>query len=196
MPMNRDTYERGKKLRWELIGADIMDRIYAGNDTLTEAQQEYVTEFAWGELFSRPGLPAKTRILLNVVMLGVMGERQVLKYHLGAAVRLGCSKIEIREALLQINAIAGMTLASLALNVAQELFIELAEKKRQASAKKGGKRAKRGAASMARGAKAISKTGRRKGNPKPATDVPEEIVARAPRATSRTRTKVRTVRRR
>ncbi len=128
--MNAKTMARGKKMRWDIIGKEIMDPIYANLGPATRDQQDYVTEFAWGEVFARSGLPAKTRILLNLAMLTQLGEWQVLRFHIGGALRLGCTRTEIRETLIQTNTFAGFVRSTLACGVAQEVFKEADAAKR------------------------------------------------------------------
>ena len=136
MAMNKRTMARGKKMRWDIIGKEIMDPIYANLGPATRDQQDYVTEFAWGEIFARRGLPPKTRILLNLAMLTMLGEWQVLGFHIGGALRLGCSRTEIRETLIQTNTFAGFINSTFACNVAQEGFNEVDKKKRADARKK------------------------------------------------------------
>ena len=125
MALNNEIFEKGKKVRWDVIGEDTMDPIWDGLGEATQDIQEYVTEFAWGEIFSRPGLDQKTRILLNLAMLVVQGEARVLLLHIRAAMNLGCSRIEVREALIQTCTFAGFAKATQACKLAQEVFDEL-----------------------------------------------------------------------
>jgi alkylhydroperoxidase/carboxymuconolactone decarboxylase family protein YurZ len=124
MTMNAKTHALGRKTRWDVIGHDTMDAIEGATGAVNRAQQDYVTEFAWGEIFNRPGLPKKTRILLNLAMLTVLGEREVLRHHVRGALRLGCTRTAIREALLQASTFAGFNKVSLATNAAHEVFAE------------------------------------------------------------------------
>ena len=80
MVLNDKTFMKGKKVRWKVIGKDTMDPIWDGLGEATQPIQEYVAEFAWGEIFSRPGLDQQTRILLNLAMLVVQGESRVLAH--------------------------------------------------------------------------------------------------------------------
>ena len=125
MAMNAKTYARGRKTRWDVIGHQTMDGIDGATGATTRAQQDYVTEFAWGEIFNRPGLPKRTRILLNLAMLTVLGERVVLRHHIRGALNLGCTRTAIREALLQAVTFAGFNKVSLATNLAQQVFAEI-----------------------------------------------------------------------
>ena len=125
MVLNDKTFMKGKKVRWKVIGKDTMDPIWDGLGEATQPIQEYVTEFAWGEIFSRPGLNQQTRILLNLAMLVVQGESRVLSLHIRAALNLGCSRIEVREALIQTCTFAGFAKSTQACKSAQDIFDEL-----------------------------------------------------------------------
>ena len=123
--MEREWVDKGRKVRWEIIGKDVMDPIAAGLDDMTEDVQDYVNGFAWGEVFTREGLPPQTRLLINIATLAALGERDVLRHHVRAAARHGCSRVEIREALIQSGAVAGLVRATLACAVAQQVLDEL-----------------------------------------------------------------------
>ncbi|MFT5134457.1 MAG: 4-carboxymuconolactone decarboxylase [Gammaproteobacteria bacterium] len=125
MVLNNKTYLKGKKLRRKVIGKNTIDPIWDELDDVTRPLQEYVTEFAWGEIFTRRGLDQKTRILLNLVMLVVQGEYRVLSLHIRAALNLGCSRIQIREALIQTSTFAGFARSTHACKLAQEIFDEI-----------------------------------------------------------------------
>ena len=127
MVLNQEIFSRGKKTRWRVIGKDTMDQIWNELSATTQPIQDYVTEIAWGEIFSRPGLDEKTRILLNLAMLAVQGENRVLALHIRAAVNLGCSREEIREALVQTVIFAGFVKATQACRTAQDVFDALDE---------------------------------------------------------------------
>jgi 4-carboxymuconolactone decarboxylase len=123
--MEREWVEKGRKVRWEIIGEDIMDPIAAGLDDMTQDAQDYVAGFSWGEVFSREGLPAKTRLLINIATLAAIGERDTLRHHVRAAARHGCSRVEIREALIQSGSVGGLVRSTLACGVAQQVLDEL-----------------------------------------------------------------------
>lgn len=107
MALNDKTFMNGKKVTWKVIGKDPMDPIWDELGEATQPIQEYVTEFAWGEIYSRPGLDQQARILLNLAMLVVQGESRVLALHIRAALNLGCSRTEVREVLIQTCIFAG-----------------------------------------------------------------------------------------
>ena len=118
---------KGKATRWNIIGEDVMNPIWESLDDTTRPIQEYVTEYSWGEIFSRKGLSPQTRILLNLAILCSQGELTVLRLHIRGAVHLGCTKVEIREALIQASIFAGFSRSAQACKVAQEVFLEMCE---------------------------------------------------------------------
>ena len=91
---------------------------------IVQIQQDYVSRFS-SEIFNRPGLGKRTRILLNLAMLTMAGEREVLRKFIYDALDLGCSRTAIRETLLQTISFAGHNKVSLATNIAQEVFMEI-----------------------------------------------------------------------
>lgn len=105
--------------RAEVIGHDVIDAIYATIDDMELDQQDYVSVHSWGEVFSRPGLSKQTRLLINIAALTTMGERDTLKNHVRAAIRLGCSPVEIREAIIQAGTCAGPVRAAHACRAAR-----------------------------------------------------------------------------
>ena len=123
--MEREWVEKGRKVRWEIIGEDVMEPIAAGLDDMTEDVQDYVNGFAWGEVFTREGLSAKTRLLINIATLVALGERDVMRHHVRAATRHGVSRVEIREALIQSGTVGGLVRATLACAAAQAVLDEL-----------------------------------------------------------------------
>lgn len=97
----------GRAVRAEVIGHDVIEAVYASADDFELDQQDYVSVHSWGEVFNRPGLSKQTRLLINIAALTTMGERDTLKNHVRAAIRLGCSRVEIREAIIQAGTCAG-----------------------------------------------------------------------------------------
>jgi 4-carboxymuconolactone decarboxylase len=86
--------------------------------------QELVTRLAWGAVWAREELPRPTRSLLNIAMLAAMGRTEELKIHLRGALRNGCTKVEIRETLLQVGIYAGLPAAISGFRAAREVFAE------------------------------------------------------------------------
>jgi 4-carboxymuconolactone decarboxylase len=93
-------------------------------DDFTEDFQDLITRYAWGEIWSRPGLPRQTRSLLTVVMLVALNREEELRMHLRAALKNGVTREEIREALLQAAIYCGVPAANSAFRIAQEVASE------------------------------------------------------------------------
>lgn len=124
--MSDETYERGLAVRREVVGADYVDKSISEADDFTRPLQELVTTYCWGAVWTREGLSRKTRSLLNLVMLTVLNRPHELKLHLRGALRNGCTKEEIREALLQAGVYGGVPAAVDAFRVAKEVLAEQA----------------------------------------------------------------------
>jgi 4-carboxymuconolactone decarboxylase len=120
-----DMYERGLEIRKQVVGKDYVEKSIAAADDLTRPLQEIVTEYCWGAVWGREGLSRSTRSLLNVVMLTALNRPHELKLHLLGALRNGCTKVEIREAMLQAGIYAGVPAAVDAFRVAKEVFAEV-----------------------------------------------------------------------
>lgn len=124
--MSDDVYQRGLAVRKEVVGADYVEKSLAEADEFTRPLQELVTSWCWGAVWTREGLPRKTRSLLNLVMLAVLNRPHELKLHLRGALRNGCTREEIREALLQAGVYGGVPCAVDAFRVAKEVLNESA----------------------------------------------------------------------
>lgn len=121
----KDLYERGLKVRREVLGAEYVDKSVAGADEFNAKWQEYVTKHCWGAIWTRPGLDRKTRSMLNLAMLAALGRTHELKLHLRGAVTNGVTKDEIAEVLLQAAAYAGAPVGVEGFRAAKEVFAEL-----------------------------------------------------------------------
>jgi 4-carboxymuconolactone decarboxylase len=122
--MSNDAYERGLTIRKEVVGADYVERSLAAADDFTRPLQELVTEYCWGEVWSRDGLPRSTRSLLNIAMLSVLNRPTELALHVRGALRNGCTAAEIREVLLQVAIYCGVPAALDATRVARAAIEE------------------------------------------------------------------------
>ena len=126
--MSDDLFEKGKAIRAEILGQDYVDTAMVTADEFgAPPVQEIVTSLAWGGVWARGGLNRKTRSLLNVAMLASLGRMEESKIHLRGALRNGCSKVEIRETLLQAAIYAGFPAAISGFRAAREVFAEKAE---------------------------------------------------------------------
>src|SRR3984893_19264567 len=120
----RERYEAGMKVRRAVLGEVHVDATLARRDDFNEAFQDLITRYAWGEIWSRPGLARQTRSLLTVVMLVALNREEGLRLHLRAAMKIGVTREEIREALLQAAIYCGVPAANSAFRLAQEVFVE------------------------------------------------------------------------
>jgi 4-carboxymuconolactone decarboxylase len=111
--------EDGLALRRQVLGPEHVDRSLAAASDFSRPVQELVTEFCWGAIWTRPGLDLKTRSLLNLVMLTALNRSAELAVHVRGAVRNGCSREEIQEALLQTLPYCGAPAALEAFRVAE-----------------------------------------------------------------------------
>jgi 4-carboxymuconolactone decarboxylase len=118
--MAGDRVKRGRQARSEVMGKDLIDGVLERAGEMELVQQELYTAHAWCDVFLREGLPRTTRVLINIAVLSVLGEREVLKNHVRAAIRLGCTQAEIRETLMQAGTIGGGIRAVLACRAADE----------------------------------------------------------------------------
>lgn len=118
----RDRYEAGMKLRREVLGDAHVDASLAKRDAFSNDFQDLLTRYAWGEIWSRAGLPRQTRSLITIAMLVALNRDEELRMHLRAALKNGVSQDEIREALLQSAIYCGVPAANSAFRIAQEVF--------------------------------------------------------------------------
>ena len=123
--MADEQYERGLKIRREVVGADYVDRSLAQADDFTRPLQDLVTRFCWGEVWSRPELARRDRSLINVAMIAALNRPHELKLHIRGALTNGLSREEIREVLLQVSVYCGMPAGLDSFRVAKEVFAEL-----------------------------------------------------------------------
>lgn len=122
--MAESTFEQGLEIRRAVLGREYVDRSLAQADDLTRPLQELITEYCWGTVWSRPGLPRRVRSLLNVAMLTALNRPHELRLHLRGALRNGCTREEIREVLLQAAIYCGVPAAVDGFRTAQEVFRE------------------------------------------------------------------------
>jgi 4-carboxymuconolactone decarboxylase len=115
---------QGMRVRREVLGDDHVDRAVAATTEFTEPFQDFITRYAWGEIWSRPGLSRAERSLITVAMLAALGREHELAMHVKAAVRNGLTAEQIREVLLQVAVYAGVPAANRAFPIAQRALAE------------------------------------------------------------------------
>jgi len=129
--MKDKLFEKGLKLRKQVLGAEYVARQLANADELTMPMQELATKAAWGMVWTRPGLPRKVRSMLNIAMLVALGKAEELELHLDGAIRNGVTKKEIGEVLLHTAIYCGFPAALGGFRVARDYFSKHERKKRK-----------------------------------------------------------------
>ncbi|WP_431041547.1 4-carboxymuconolactone decarboxylase [Streptomyces sp. P1-3] len=119
-----DAYDHGIKVRREVLGDAHVDRAIANTDDFTEDFQDFVTRYAWGEVWSRPGLDRRTRSVITLTALAARGHFDELAFHTRAALRNGLTPAEIKEVLLHTGVYCGVPAANSAFAVAQRVIRE------------------------------------------------------------------------
>ena len=122
--MTDDPYERGMRIRREVLGDEHVDRAIAGTTDDTAAFQDFITRYAWGEIWARPGLDRKTRSAVTLAALTAGGHFDELAMHIRAARRNGMTTEEIGEVLLQCAVYCGVAAANRAFHVFQRVLAE------------------------------------------------------------------------
>ena len=122
--MSDDAYERGMRIRREVLGDEHVDRAIESTTEQTAAFQDLITRYAWGEIWARPGLDRKTRSAVTVTALVALGRFDELAMHVRAARRNGLTPEEIGEVLLQTAVYCGVPAANSAFHVFQRVLAE------------------------------------------------------------------------
>jgi len=120
--MNDEMFEKGLKIRKEVLGAEYVEKSLANADDFTSPMQRLVSEYCWGAVWGREELPKKTRSMLNIAMLAVLNRPNEFKLHIRGALRNGVTKEEIREILLQVSIYAGVPAAIDSFKNAKEIL--------------------------------------------------------------------------
>ncbi|BDM71333.1 3-oxoadipate enol-lactonase [Streptomyces nigrescens] len=118
------TYEAGIKVRREVLGDAHVDRAQAAADDFTGDFQDFITRYAWGETWTRPGLDRRTRSIITLTALTARGHKEELALHTRAALRNGLTPSEIKEVLLHTAIYCGVPAANSAFAVAQQVIRE------------------------------------------------------------------------
>ena len=121
----QERYAAGMTVRRAVLGDAHVDRSLANRNAFSEEFQELITRYAWGEIWTRPGLPRHTRSLIAVALMVALNRGDELRLHLRAAANNGVSRDEIKETLLQCAIYCGAPAANSAFHLAQELFAEI-----------------------------------------------------------------------
>jgi 4-carboxymuconolactone decarboxylase len=122
--MSESDYEEGMKVRREVLGDEYVNRAIEQTTQMTAPFQELITRYAWGAVWSRPGLDRRMRSAITVALLAALGREHELEAHLLAARRNGLSDDEIGEVLLHTGIYAGAPAANAAFAIARRTLGE------------------------------------------------------------------------
>ncbi len=122
--MSDPTYDRGMEVRRAVLGDAHVDRAIERTDGFTADFQDLITRYAWGEIWSRPGLDRRMRSAITLTALVALNKPEELAMHLRAALRNGLTADEIKEVLLQSAIYCGVPAANSAFAIAQEVLDE------------------------------------------------------------------------
>lgn len=125
MTGNEDRSERGMVIRREVLGDEHVDRATAETTEFTGDFQAFITDYAWGAVWARPGIDRRSRSIITITALVARGHEAELAMHLRAGLRNGLSRGEIKEILLQTAIYCGVPDANWAFRVANEVFADL-----------------------------------------------------------------------
>lgn len=125
--MTDPRHDEGMAVRREVLGDEHVDRAVARTSPFTEDFQEFITRYAWGEIWTRPGLDRRTRSCVTLAILTALGWHDELAMHVRAALRNGLTTDEIKEVILQTAVYAGVPAANTAFAIANRTLHPEAE---------------------------------------------------------------------
>jgi 4-carboxymuconolactone decarboxylase len=119
-----ENFRNGLALRRELSGDRVVDEAFKDPDDFSVPMEELVTEFAFGAIWSRPGLDRRSRSILNIGMLAALNRPDALAGHIRMGLKNDLTKAEVRECLLQVAAYAGLPAGLASLQIARRVFAD------------------------------------------------------------------------
>lgn len=123
--MDKATFDRGLEIRKAVLGAEFVENSFKSADAFNRPMQELATEYCWGYVWGREGLPKKTRSMLNLAMISALNRPHELKMHIAGALRNGVSREEICEVFLQVAIYCGVPAGVDSFRNAREVFAEI-----------------------------------------------------------------------
>ncbi|WP_144553839.1 carboxymuconolactone decarboxylase family protein [Peribacillus simplex] len=120
--MTNERFNAGLEVRCEVLGTDYVDNSINNANDFNMDLQKLVTEYCWGEVWTRPGISRKTRSIINIAMITALNRPHELKLHIQGAITNGVTKEEIKEVLLQTAIYCGVPAAIDSFRIAQEVF--------------------------------------------------------------------------
>ncbi len=122
---DQERYEQGLKVRTEVLGETHVGRSLENLNDFNADFQNFISRFAWGEVWSRPGMSRHTRSLVTIAILLALGRDAELRMHIRACFNNGVSKDDLKELFLHASLYAGLPAANAAMHMAEDVFVEL-----------------------------------------------------------------------
>ena len=122
--MDQDRYDSGMKVRRQVLGDAYVDKATANVDDFNRDFQRLVTEYCWGEVWTRSVLTNKQRSLNNLCMIAALNRSAEFELHVRGALRNGCTPDEIRDTLIQVAIYAGIPAGVEAFRIARKVLME------------------------------------------------------------------------
>lgn len=119
---DEERYQQGMVVRREVLGDAHVDRTVQNLTPLNEEFQNFITRYAWGDIWSRPGLDRHTRSMITIAMLIALNREAELKMHLNAAFNNGVTREELKELIMHSALYCGLPAANATLHLAQQVF--------------------------------------------------------------------------
>lgn len=120
----KERYQKGLQTRREVLGQQHVDRAQANLSEFNTPFQEFITRYAWGEIWERPGLTRRERSLITLAMLVALNREPEFRMHVRAALNNGVTTEEIREVLIHAGIYCGLPAANAAIQVAEQVINE------------------------------------------------------------------------
>jgi 4-carboxymuconolactone decarboxylase len=118
----RQRYEQGMKARREVLGDVHVEKSLQNRSAFNEEFQDLITRYAWGEIWSRPGLPRQTRSMITLAMMVALNRGEEFQMHVRAALNNGVTREQIKEVILQTAIYCGVPAANNAFHAAEEVL--------------------------------------------------------------------------
>ncbi len=123
--MGNPVFERGLEIRKSVLGKEFVEKSFASADDFNMPMQELTTEYCWGAVWGRDGLPRNIRSMLNLAMISALNRPHELKMHVKGALKNGVTRDEIREVFLQVAIYCGIPAGVDSFRIAREAFAEV-----------------------------------------------------------------------
>jgi 4-carboxymuconolactone decarboxylase len=124
----RERFDKGMAVRRAVLGEAHVDRAMARKNGFNAEFQELITRYAWGEIWTRPGLPRHTRSLITIAMMVALNRPDEFKLHVRAAFNNGVTRDEIKEVLLQTAIYCGVPAANSSFHMVEDVFAQMEAK--------------------------------------------------------------------